>query len=135
MTAIITMLLPMITEVLRRIIPDQEKLQEARSEIEKALVENQAALMQAMSAVMVADSQSTDKFTSRARPLVVYWSLCLITVVATLGAFGMAQPILDALTTVPEKLWDLMTYGIGAFVLGRTVEKSITNFRNPRGGE
>lgn len=135
MGSILGMLTPLLLEVLKRFLPDPDKLAEARVELERVLVENESNVASAMSAVMAADAASGDKFTSRARPLVVYWSLCLITVVATLGAFGMAQPILDALTTVPEKLWDLMTYGIGAFVLGRTIEKSITNFRNQRGGE
>lgn len=135
MGSILGLLSPLLMEALKRFFPDQDKLEEARAELDRVLVENESAVASAMSSVMAADAASGDKFTSRARPLVVYWSIALITLIAFLGLFGWAGPILEALQTVPEKLWDLMTYGIGAFVLGRTVEKSITNFRNPRGGE
>ncbi len=123
MLSILNLLLPAIVEVLKRVIPDADKVEEARRSIEAMLIQNQGKMFEAMQAVMVADSTSGDKFTSRARPTIVYWSVIMITLICGLGIFGAASPVLDALNMVPESLWNLMTYGIGAYVLGRTGEK------------
>ena len=121
--SVLSLLLPAIIEILKRVIPDPDKIAEAQRSIEELLIQNQGKVFEAMQAVMVADSSSGDKFTSRARPTIVYWSVIMITLICSLGIFGAAGPVLDALNMVPESLWNLMTYGIGAYVLGRTGEK------------
>lgn len=123
MMSVLSLLLPAIIEILKRVIPDPDKIAEAQRSIEELLIQNQGKVFEAMQAVMVADSSSGDKFTSRARPTIVYWSVIMITLICSLGIFGAAGPVLDALNMVPESLWNLMTYGIGAYVLGRTGEK------------
>jgi hypothetical protein len=129
MLAIITALLPLITKVFDKAIADPNERAKAQEEVTKALLENQAAIFEGMRAVMVADAQSESPLTRNARPVVVYWSLSVISLIVVAAAFGMAGPILDALKAVPDKLWDLMTYGIGAYVLGRSAEKAVTNWR------
>lgn len=129
MLAIITALLPLITKVFDKAIADPNERAKAQEEVTKALLENQAAIFEGMKAVMVADAQSESPLTRNARPIVVYWSLSVISLIVFAAAFGFAGPILDALKAVPDKLWDLMTYGIGAYVLGRSAEKAVTNWR------
>jgi hypothetical protein len=78
---------------------------------------------------MAADAQSGNKLTSSARPIVVYWSLALITVIVGAAPFGAARPILDALRDVPSELWTLLTAGIGIFMFGRSAEKAAANLK------
>jgi hypothetical protein len=40
---------------------------------------------------------------------------------------GHADPVLAAFTKVPDQLWDMMTYGIGAYMIGRSGEKIVTS--------
>jgi Holin of 3TMs, for gene-transfer release len=129
MLAIITALLPLITKVFDKAIADPSERAKAQEEVTKALLENQATIFEGMKAVMVADAQAESPLTRNARPIVVYWSLSVISLIVVAAAFGFAGPILDALKAVPDKLWDLMTYGIGAYVLGRSAEKAVTNGR------
>jgi hypothetical protein len=35
---------------------------------------------------------------------------------------------------LPERLWDLMTVGVGGYVVGRTAERGIELWRNGEGG-
>ena len=128
MLAIITALLPLITKVFDKAIADPNERAKAQEKSPR-LLENQAAIFEGMKAVMVADAQSESPLTRNARPIVVYWSLSVISLIVVAAAFGFAGPILDALKAVPDKLWDLMTYGIGAYVLGRSAEKAVTNWR------
>ena len=130
MLAIITALLPVITKVFERAIPDPAERAKAQQEMTSILLENQGKIFDGMKEVMAADAKSESPLTRNARPIVVYWSLAVITLIVIGGVFGFAAPILDALKDSPDKLWDLMTYGIGAYVLGRSAEKAVTNWRS-----
>lgn len=115
-----------VTEVVKRLVPDPDKQAELNHEVQIAVQGSITAQMQAMQSVMTADSQSDSKYTSGARPTVVYWSLGMISVIVGLGVFHMADPALEALQAVPDKLWEMITYGIGIFAAGRTVEKGVS---------
>lgn len=119
-----------IGDVIKRFIPDPDKALEAKVETEKIIAAGLTSQMQAMQAVMTADSQSTSIYTSGARPTVVYWSLGMITLLVGLGTFGHADHALMALKAVPDNMWTMITYGIGIFAAGRTVEKSTTTIAN-----
>lgn len=129
MLQIITMLLPFIMKALEKILPDQEARDNAQKEITMALVENQGALNNAMRDVMVADSSSGDAYTSRARPTIVYWCLTVVSLIMVFSILGYADPLLHALNSIPGKMWDLITVGIGAFVLGRSGEKMMESYK------
>ena len=129
MLAIITALLPLMTKVFERAIPDPAERAKAQQEMTSILLESQGKIFDGMKEVMAADAKSESPLTRNARPIVVYWSLAVITLIVIGGVFGFAAPILDALKDIPDKLWDLMTYGIGAYVLGRSAEKAVTNWR------
>lgn len=112
-----------VVEVIKRYVPDPDKQLEVEREVNASVANSLTAQVQASSAVMVADSQSGSKYTSAARPTVVYWSLFMITALVTLGIFGYAEPALRALQQVPDKLFEMITYGIGIFTGGRSLEK------------
>lgn len=122
-------IIKLVLPVLDKAIPDGNRRAQAQEEIHKALIENQAALLDAAKTVMAADAASDNRLTSSARPIVVYWSLALITVIVGAAPFGAARPILDALRDVPSDLWTLLTAGIGIFMFGRSAEKAAANLK------
>lgn len=122
-------IIKLVLPVLDKAIPDGNRRAQAQEEIHKALIENQAALLDAARTVMAADAASDNRLTSSARPIVVYWSLALITVIVGAAPFGAARPILDALRDVPSDLWTLLTAGIGIFMFGRSAEKAAANLK------
>lgn len=126
---LIPVLLPFIMKALEKILPDQDARDQAQKDITMALVENQGALNNAMKDVMVADSQSGDPYTSRARPTIVYWSLTVVSLIMVFSILGFADPLLNALNSIPGKMWDLITVGIGAYVLCRSGEKMMENWK------
>lgn len=115
--------------ILMRIIPDPDKRLDVQNQIEQALINSQAKIYDSMKDVMVADASSESPYTRAARPTIVYWSLGMISLVVFLAPFGYDTSIINSLTKVPSELWNLMTYSVGAFVLGRSVEKSVSNYR------
>lgn len=126
MLQLITLFLP----ILNKLIPDPEKRLEAQNEILKTATEQEGKIYDAMKDVMVADSQSDSAFTRAARPMVVYWSLGLTSLVVVLAPFGYDSSILNALKSIPSDLWLLMTTSIGAFTLGRSGEKMIKTYKS-----
>lgn len=112
-----------VGDVLGKFIPDANVKLQAQEEMQKVLAESQKAQYDAMAQVMSADSASDSKYTKNARPTVVYWSLAMITGIAVAGFFGHATPVITALAAAPDKLYDMITYGIGIYAAGRSTEK------------
>lgn len=126
MLSLIPTILGLIAPIINKLVPDAAAQQQLQAQLQDALLKAQGDLLQASKEVMVADAQQDDKFTKRARPSVVYWSMAFASFIAIAGLFGAAQPILDALKQIPSDLWTLMTVGIGAFGVSRGVEKGIS---------
>lgn len=122
---LIPAILSTLGPLLNKIIPDPQQQAQIQLELTKALMDKDSAVLGAMKDVMVSDSQQDDKYTKRARPTVVYWSLTLVTFITMMASFGKAGPIVAALQTVPSDLYNMMMVGIGAFGLSRGVEKGI----------
>jgi hypothetical protein len=119
--AVLNILLPSLTRILDKLIPDADARARAQEEITKAILDNHAALLQAMQAVMVSDGRSESWLTRNMRPIVVAWSLLVITWIGGVAPiFGLAEPTIAALSKVPSELWTLMTGGIGLYMAGKT---------------
>lgn len=112
-----------VTEVIKRFVPDPEKQMEFQQAMASTLTQSMATQMDAMARVMEADSKSDSALTRNARPLLVYWALGFITLIVGFAAFADVAPVLAALNAVPDKLWDICTYGVGIFAAGRSAEK------------
>lgn len=112
-------LVPQIMGLLGKAIPDADKRMEIERDLTKMLVENQTAIMDAMKSVMVADAQSEGFLTRNARPATVFWCLGMITWVVISPAFGLQVETIKAIRAVPEELWSLAAYGIGAYILAK----------------
>ncbi len=120
MLSLIPILLQAVGPILARVIPDPKAQAEAQAELIKAVSENQSAIMGAMADVMKADAASDSWMTRNARPTVVYWSLTMITGFMIASLFGAGPDLTAAFKGIPQQLWDMTTYGIGAYILGKS---------------
>ena len=133
--SIVTSLVPILNDVLKKVIKDPVELQKVQNEMTNKLLEQEASITKAMTDVMTADSASTNKLVSSARPIVVYWSLGIITLLTILGVFGVADGAITALSGVPDPFWTFLTVGIGAFSVTRFMEKSIREWKKNENGK
>lgn len=122
----ISLIVEAVAPLISKFVPDATQAQQIKGAIQQALVAQQGAILDATKSVMIADAQQDDKFTKRARPTVVYWSISFTTLIAILAMFGAADPVVAALKQIPTELWYLMTAGIGLFGASRGVEKGIS---------
>lgn len=116
---------PAVEQVAKHYLPDPIEREKLSIELEKVLSDEAAARFDAMARVMVADAQSEDKFTRRARPMTVYWAMAMITGIFVLSLFsvGEARAVVEVMGIIPEGFWTLCTVGVGVFGISRGLEK------------
>lgn len=120
-------------KLIDKIIPDQAQREQAKLALLEA--ENQAALqeMQTSLSAILAEANSNDPWTSRARPTflyVMYFIILLCVIGGVIGIWFPGQVELASigmnklLTALPEELWWLFATGYLGYTVNRTYEKA-----------
>ena len=123
-------LLPVVGRVLDRVLPEDP---EKRREAERAILElHQAGELKELDAAMqvvVAEAQSEHPITSQWRPITM---LTFVTIIANnylLAPYLQAMFGWSVTLDMPEQMWDLLTVGLGGYVVGRSAEKFAKNWK------
>ncbi|AWN35700.1 3TM-type holin [Methylobacterium radiodurans] len=123
---ILPALLSTVGPILQRIIPDEGQRAQVQAELQRAALDQQSDLNRAMAEVMKADAASESPWARNARPATVFWALAMITWVGVISPMlGLQAEVVAALKGVPAELWSLLSVGIGAYMLARSVDKFI----------
>lgn len=128
----IAALLPFLLQLLDRLLPDEETRARAKTELLKA--ENQQALneWQVKLSAIVAEGQSEDPWTSRARPSFLYVVYVLLLASIPMGIVHAFDAALAArltegfrawLAAIPEPLIQLFGVVMLGYIGGRSWEK------------
>lgn len=126
------LLLPVLMQLLDKLLPDEAARTAAKAELLKA--ENQQALsdMQAKLSAIITEGQSADPWTSRARPSFLYVVYILILTSIPMGIIHAHNPQLAAhmtegfrawLAAIPEPLTQLFGVVMLGYIGGRSWEK------------
>lgn len=84
-------------------------------------------LASARASVIIAEANSQSWIARNWRPIIMLMFGTLIVMIAT-GTMDV-----DALSRVPDRLWQLMQIGIGGYIVGRSAEKIVPQvFNNKR---
>ena len=116
MNAILALLLPHLSDLLGRFIPDPQKKLEAQQELLRMAQAGELAQLQASVQVIVAEANGN--WLQRSwRPLMMLFFASLI------GArwFGYSAPNMTESEIM--ELWTIVKIGIGSYTIGRSVEK------------
>ena len=115
--ALIPALAPILARVAGNLFPDPEAKAKAESEMMLALMAKQAELEQAAASIVKAEAASDNWLASSWRPVVMLTFAGLIVA----RWFGWAAPNLSEAEYL--KLWSIVEFGLGGYVVGRSVEK------------
>jgi len=128
MSALLTTLLPMVGNVVNKVIPDKDKAAELEKEMTLSLLQSSDALEKARTDIIKAEASSDNWITSSWRPILM---LVITAIVAMnylftplIRLFYPEMPMLD----LPDELWNLLTIGVGGYVVGRSGEKMIDKY-------
>jgi hypothetical protein len=110
-------------------VEDKDERNRIKAELTKILenadLNKFTTLVQAQTAVLVAEVQGKSWLQRNWRPIL------MLVIVAIVGNNYILYPYLSMFTDkaivldLPEKLYNLMTVGVGGYIVGRSTEKSI----------
>ena len=137
--ALLPVLGPLVGDVVKRVLPeDKDKRMEVEREINMALIGNSAAIEQAAASVILAEAKSEHKITAIWRPVlmmtitaIVAWNFLLAPLVE-LAVMIFTGDQIPLSIPLPEQLWNLLMIGVGGYVVGRSGEKMVKNFKAPK---
>ena len=128
--AIFDTLIGPIAGLIDKIIPDPRARDAAKLELLKLQGSQDMEAVRIQLSAIVAEANSTDPWTSRARPSFLYVMYAIILWAIPIGLIGAAQPALargigDAmnfyLRGIPDSLWTLFGTGYLGYTMARTV--------------
>jgi hypothetical protein len=121
-----------INTVLERILPDPAAREAARRELLKMQQDGSLEATRIQLSAILAEANSADPWTSRARPTFLYVMYAVIGLCFAGGVIGVffpdqtstaAQNIANLLAAIPEEMWWLFGAGYLGYTGARSVDK------------
>jgi len=125
MTPILTVLAPIVGDLVKRLIPDSDKSADIDKEVKLALLEHTDSLEAMRGKIVLAEAGSSNWITSAWRPLL------MMVIVAIVAVNYLIFPIISLFLVtpisidLPIELWNLLQIGVGGYVVGRSGEKMV----------
>jgi len=116
-TNIIAAIAPALTSVVKNLFPDPEQQAKAQAELTAQLLNHQAQIEQAAAGIIKAEAESEHWLAANWRPITMLIFVGLIVA----RWFGWAAPGLSEAEYL--KLWSIVEFGLGGYVVCRSVEK------------
>jgi len=119
MIPIITALLPILGNVLDKVIPDKAAAEKAKNEIASAMLAQSAEIEKAAASIVLAEVNGESWLQRNWRPMLMVFFAGII------GAdwFGFRPEYMTEATM--QEVYSLLKIGIGGYVLSRGAEKGI----------
>lgn len=120
------------SKIIDRVIPDKAQQEAAKLELLKLQQSGELEEMKAEMSAILAEAQSADKWTSRARPSFLYCMYIIILAAIPMGIVSAISPATGTavasgfqswLAAIPSDMWWLMATGYLGYSTNRTVEK------------
>jgi hypothetical protein len=115
--ALIPTIAPILGKVVGNLFPDPEQKAKAEAEMMKTLLAHQAEIEGAAAKIIQTEAASQHWLAANWRPLTMLVFVSLIVA----RWFGWAAPNLSEAEYI--KLWSIVEFGLGGYVVGRSVEK------------
>lgn len=132
MIGLITSLLPVVGNVLDRVLPDTVEKDKVKAELQAQMLQHSAEIEKAAASVVVAEAKGESWLQRNWRP-VTMMSFVVIVVnnyiaVPWLQTIGLPAVSLD----IPPDMWSLLQIGIGGYIVSRGAEKGIKNWKDTK---
>ncbi len=124
--------IPVLGDVLDKIIPDAAQRDAAKLELLKAQAAGKLDETKTQLSAILAEANSADPWTSRARPTFLYVFYLMLILCVIGGILGIwwpervttaAQNIANLMAALPEELWWVFGAGYLGYTGARTIEK------------
>ena len=122
-----------VKTVVGRVWPDPEKQAQAELEVAKLAQTGELQKLQTQMSAILAEAQSADPWTSRARPSFLYVMYVMILASIPMGVLHAFYPVLSVsiaegmkgwLAAIPGELYALFGVGYSGYAIMRGIEKT-----------
>ena len=116
-------------KIIDKIFPDKTEAERAKVALAKAQMDGELDELKTLLAPFLAEAQSTDKWTSRARPSFFYVMYLLILMGVPMGILSVFDPqaattvangLKSWLTAIPSDLWYVFGAGFSVYTVARS---------------
>ncbi len=129
MMGLLSAIIGPVAGIIDKAVPDADLRRQLKQEIKAKLIDQETVLTQAARDVLVAEAQGTSWMQRNWRPLTMLTFTAIIAnnylIAPYVQAFGGVAVVLE----IPDGMWNLLTMGLGGYVIGRTLEKTGSRFR------
>lgn len=115
--ALVPALAPILSKIVGNLFPDPEQKAKAEAEAIKQLLDHKAEIESAAAKIIQTEAASSHWLAANWRPLTMLIFVGLVVA----RWFGWAAPNLAEAEYI--KLWSIVEFGLGGYVVGRSVEK------------
>ena len=130
MSALITVLAPIVGDLVKRLIPDGDKSADVEKEIKLALLEHTDSLESLRGKIVLEEAKSGNWLTSAWRPLLMMVIIAIVAmnylIFPVLNLFAGSNHSID----LPQELWNLLQIGVGGYIVGRSGEKMVDKWKD-----
>jgi len=131
MLQLLGLLTPILGDVVKRAIPDTAQAALVEKEISVALMNNVQQLDGARAEIIKTEAASGNWLTSSWRPIL------MLIITAIVGMNYLIFPIIALFVDtgkvfaleLPKELWNLLTIGVGGYIVGRSGEKMVDKWK------
>ncbi len=123
------LLIPAITSLIDKLIPDKAAQAEAKIKLLELSQQGQLKELESAMSIITAEAKSEHWLVAAWRPITM---LVFVSIIANnyllypyLTLFWSDAPVLE----LPPDLWQLLKIGLGGYVVGRSVEKSVKAYK------
>jgi len=129
MLQLIPVLAPIVGDLVKRLVPDSDKANEIEKEVKLALLEHTDSLEAMRGKIVLAEAQSTNWLTAAWRPMLMM--VVVLIIACNYLLFPIVRIFYPEMITLelPQELWQLLTIGVGGYVVGRSGEKMVDKWK------
>ena len=129
MLQLIPLLAPIVGDLVKRLVPDSDKANEIEKEVKLALLEHTDSLEAMRGKIVLSEAQSTNWLTAAWRPLLMM--VVVLIIACNYLLFPIVRIFYPEMITLelPQELWQLLTIGVGGYVVGRSGEKMVDKWK------
>ena len=131
MLQLIPVLAPIVGDLVKRLVPDSDKANEIEKEVKLALLEHTDSLEAMRGKIVLSEAQSSNWLTSAWRPMLMM--VVVLIIACNYLLFPIVRIFYPEMITLelPQELWQLLTIGVGGYVVGRSGEKMVDKWNKP----
>lgn len=117
MLSLISVLSPILHDIFKRVLPDQDAADRAQAELQAALLANASELERAASKVIISEATGESWLQRNWRPITMLWLMGLI------SSYWLGFTPINLTPEAIDGLFLLVQIGLGGYVTGRSIEK------------